>query len=212
MDLHHQFEVSATVEETWAAFLDMPRVAPCMPGAEITEVIDDRNVIGGAKVKVGPVNLRFAGTAEMVEIDEPNRTALMKAGGSDAKGRGNADADVRFTLTEAGSNKTAVEVHTSLNLTGSVAQYGRVSGLIDEIANQLLDEFVANLEVELGGAKESAMAADINSTATDSSVAATPGAAPQQPPPIPSPAKPASGLTLFFKAVWSMIKKKFKRS
>jgi len=194
MDLHHQFEVSATVEDTWDAFLDMPRVAPCMPGAEITEVIDDRNVIGGAKVKVGPVNLRFAGTAEMVEIDEPNRTALMKAGGADAKGRGNADADVRFTLSGADQDKTAVDVHTSLILTGSVAQYGRVSGLIDEIANQLLDEFVANLEVELGGAKEPA------------------ATAPQQPPPIPEPAKAASGLTLFFKAVWSMIKKKFKRS
>lgn len=212
MDLHHQFEVSAAVEDTWAAFLDMPRVAPCLPGAEITEVIDDRNVKGGAKVKVGPVNLRFAGAAEMVEIDEPNRTALMKAGGADAKGRGNADADVRFTLSEAGSNKTAVDVVTNLNLTGSVAQYGRVSGLIDEIANQLLDQFVANLEVELGGAKESTVAADTSGTPADTSIGATPEAAPQQPPPIPAPAKAASGLTLFFKAVWSMIKKKFKRS
>ena len=204
MDLHHQFEVSAAVEDTWAAFLDMPRVAPCMPGAEITEVIDDRNVKGGAKVKVGPVNLRFVCTSEMVEIDETSRTALMKAGGADAKGRGNADADVRFTLSEAGSNKPAVDVNTSLNLTGSVAQYGRVSGLIDEIANQLLDEFVANLEVELGGAKESAVA--------DESAAATSEPALQHPPPIPAPVKPASGLTLFFNASWSMIKKKFKRS
>jgi len=212
MDLHHEFEVSAAVEETWAAFLDMPRVAPCLPGAEITEVIDDRNVKGGAKVKVGPVNLRFAGTAEMVEIDERNRTALMKAGGADAKGRGNADADVRFTLSETGSNRTAVEVNTSLNLTGSVAQYGRVSGLIDEIANQLLDEFVANLEVELGGADESAVAADSRSSTADPSAAAISDAASQQPPPIPAPVKAASGLTLFFKAVWSMIKKKFRRS
>ena len=155
MDLHHQFEVSAAVEDTWAAFLDMPRVAPCMPGAEITEVIDDRNVKGGAKVKVGPVNLRFAGTAEMVEIDEPNRTALMKAGGADAKGRGNADADVRFTLSEAGRTRRGRGQHIAEpdRIRRPVRARAAASSTRSPISCST--EFVANLEVELGGAKES---------------------------------------------------------
>ena len=135
MDLQHEFDVAASIDDAWLAFLDMPRIAPCMPGAEVTEVIDEHNVKGGAKVKVGPVNLRFAGAAEMIEIDPVNHSAFLKAGGADAKGRGNADADVRFTLTEVGASSTHVEVTTILNLTGSVAQYGRVSGLIDEIAS-----------------------------------------------------------------------------
>ncbi len=199
MDLQHEFDVAASVEDAWLAFLDMPRIAPCMPGAEVTEVIDEHNVKGGAKVKVGPVNLRFAGAAEMTEIDPVNRSALIKAGGADAKGRGNADADVRFTLTELGASSTQVSVTTILNLTGSVAQYGRVSGLIDEIANQLIGEFVTNLEAELGVGADAASADAGPSEAAASSPSKT-----------PSPTTvPASGLKLFFKALLSMMKKQF---
>jgi len=205
MDLQHEFDVAASVDDAWSAFLDMPRIAPCMPGAEVTEVIDEHNVKGGAKVKVGPVNLRFAGAAEMTEIDPVNRSALIKAGGADAKGRGNADADVRFTLTELGASSTHVSVTTILNLTGSVAQYGRVSGLIDEIASQLIGEFVTNLEAELG------VGADA-SPADDSAGATAEGPAPAANSPretSPPKTKPASGLKLFFKALLSLIKKRF---
>ena len=198
MDLQHEFDVAASIEDAWSAFLDMPRIAPCMPGAEVTEVIDERNVKGGAKVKVGPVNLRFAGAAEMVEIDPVNRSASLKAGGADAKGRGNADADVRFTLTERGASSTHVEVSTILNLTGSVAQYGRVSGLIDEIASQLIGEFVTNLEAELGVGADAGPAG-----AAASEAGSTPAAS------KPPETAPASGLKLFFKALLSLIKKRF---
>ena len=187
MDLHHQFEVAAAVDHTWSAFLDMPRVAPCMPGAEVTEVIDERNIKGDARVKVGPLNLRFAGQAEITQIDDSSRSALMIAKGSDAKGRGSAETEVRFSLSEAGDDRTLVDLHTELTLSGSVAQYGRVSGLIDEIANQLIAEFVENLEVELAQA-------------------ATPTAAP-----APTP-KAVSGLSVFFRALGALIKKWFRRS
>jgi carbon monoxide dehydrogenase subunit G len=204
MDLHHEFDVAASVDDAWSAFLDMPRIAPCMPGAEVTEVIDERNVKGGAKVKVGPVNLRFSGAAEMTEIDPVSRSALLKAGGADAKGRGNADADVRFTLTDVAGASTHVEVSTILNLTGSVAQYGRVSGLIDEIASQLIGEFVANLEAELGVGADATLA-----DASASSGSEQPGPAASSPRKTSPPAsKPASGLRLFFKALLSMIRKR----
>lgn len=223
MDLQNDFDVAASLDETWNAFLDMERIAPCMPGAEVTEVIDDRNVKGGAKVKVGPLNLRFAGSAEITEIDLENRTALVKAGGADAKGRGNADADIRFTMTEGGPSLTHVQVGTVLNLTGSVAQYGRASGLIDEIANQLIGEFVTNLEAELAvdadtsaAMRDAADVADLAATSsaptgdhadvtdrTDLTHGATEPVAPS------AGSAPASGLKLFFKAIVAMFKKRF---
>lgn len=205
MELHHEFDVAASVDDAWSAFLDMPRIAPCMPGAEVTEVIDERNVKGGAKVKVGPVNLRFSGSAEMTEIDPVNRSALLKAGGADAKGRGNADADVRFTLKDVAGTSTHVEVNTILNLTGSVAQYGRVSGLIDEIASQLIGEFVTNLEAELGVRADAVSADDSASSTPDKYATAAASSSTSSPPET----TPASGLQLFFKALLSMMKKRF---
>ncbi len=197
MDLHHQFEVAADINDAWPAFLDMPRIAPCMPGAEVTEVIDERNIKGAAKVKVGPLNLRFTGRAEMTRIDDISRTAVMTARGSDAKGRGNADADVSFFLRDAGESRTLVEVHTKLNLTGTVAQFGRTTGFIDEIANQLIAEFVECLEAELAsdGRPGQGEAEDDASPAAKSPAA-----------------KPVSGLTIFFRAMVAVVKKWFRRS
>jgi len=200
VDLHHKFEVGARVEDVWPAFLDMPRLAPCMPGAEITEVVDDRNVKGAAKVKVGPLNLRFAGTGAMTDVDDDARSVSLRAKGSDAKGRGNADADIRIQLAEAGDNRTNVDVTTSLRLTGSVAQYGRASGLIDEIANQLIAEFVHNLEAELAPVPTP-------SPGLDSGLASVTETVPE----VDSGHKPASGITILFKALISMIKKRLGR-
>ncbi|MGI9596198.1 MAG: SRPBCC family protein [Acidimicrobiales bacterium] len=205
MDLHHRFEVAAGIDQAWPAFLDMPRIAPCMPGAEVTEVIDDRNVKGAAKVKVGPINLSFAGRAEMTEIDHDGHSALMVAKGADAKGRGNAEADVGFSLVDLGSQRTEVEVNTALNLTGSVAQYGRASGLIDEVANQLIGQFVENLEKEL-------------STAGDEQPEAPQAEPADQPDATRTPAETGpeteavSGLSLLFRAIVATVKKWFRRS
>jgi carbon monoxide dehydrogenase subunit G len=200
MDLHHQFEVAAGVEDTWPAFLDMPRMAPCLPGAEVTEVIDDRNIRGMATVKVGPVNLRFSGRAEITRVDEAGRSAVLTASGSDAKGRGNADADVHFSLRAAGAGRTLVEVTTTLKLTGSVAQYGRASGLVDEIANQLIAEFVRNLEAELAGG-------------TIGPPDAEHGAGPAMPATTqPAATRPVSGLRVLFRALVALIKKWLRRS
>jgi hypothetical protein len=201
LDLQHQFEVAAPVEDAWQAFLDMPRVAPCLPGAEVTEVVDERNVKGAAKIKVGPVNLRFAGQAEMTEIDDANRSATLIAKGSDAKGRGNADADIRFCLTEIGEGRTLVDVHTALTLTGSVAQYGRASGLVDEIANQVITEFVTNLETELARDRQVGPEGAVGEMKTTESA-----------PPEPRPARPASALVIFFRALAAMVKKWLRRS
>ena len=149
MNLNHHFEIPADQETAWAILLDIPRIAPCMPGAELTEVVGERAYKGRARVKVGPIALQFAGGAEIVEVDDAAHQAVVHAKGADGKGRGTADAKVRFTLSPAGAQATRVDVETDLNLTGGVAQYGRASGLIDAVAKQIIADFVKNLEVEL---------------------------------------------------------------
>lgn len=208
MELHHDFEIPAGVDRAWALLLDIPRIAPCMPGAELTEIAGDDTYKGNARVKVGPVQLRFAGEARVSDIDEAARTARVAARGSDAKGRGNASADVRFALSPAGAGRTRVDVLTDLSLTGTVAQYGRASGLIDEIARQIIADFVRNLEAELGadGARP-AGEAPVPSEAASSRAGAD--AAPSGPAPGRAPAsgQAVSGLSLLLRAIGAMIRR-----
>lgn len=200
MDLHHQFEIPAGLERAWDVLMDIPRIAPCMPGAELTEELGDNTYKGNAKVKVGPIQLQFAGQAQITEIDNEAHKAKVVAKGSDAKGRGNAAADVAFALSEAGPDRTKVDVNTTLNLTGSVAQYGRASGLIDEVAKQIIADFVKNLEAELGqdgtaeGAPQPAQAEGQPS-------------APASPQQQRKTGEAASGLSILFRALASMIRR-----
>lgn len=221
MQLTNSFTVPAEPARAWAILLDVPRIAPCMPGAELTEVVDDRTYKGNAKVRVGPVSLAFAGTAKITEIDEAAHKAHVVASGSDAKGRGGAQADVDFVMVEDAGG-TRVDITTELTLSGSVAQYGRAAGLIEEIARQIVDQFAANLaalvEAE-GGAPEAPAEPDSPATADAAPAGGEPAkpAAASAPQPSPKPAaKPAatagneiSGISLFFRALWAMIKRAF---
>ena len=191
MEIKNSFTVSSDIKTSWNILLDIERIAPCMPGAELTAVIDDTHYKGNAKLRVGPVSLTFSGEAEITEVDEVNFTAKVHAKGNDTKGRGAADANVVFVLSEDG-DKTRVDVLTELNLSGSVAQYGRASGLIDAIASQIISDFTDNLESEIANEKtlstEIKKSTDTNQTGvskkSDNSI---------------------SGLSLFFRAIWAMI-------
>jgi carbon monoxide dehydrogenase subunit G len=194
MELQNSFTVAADVETAWQMLLDVPRIAPCMPGAELTEAVDDSHFKGNAKVRVGPVQLSFAGEAELVEVDAAAHTARLSAKGNDTKGRGAAQADVTFALVEDGGN-TRVDIATELNLTGSVAQYGRAAGLITEIAAQIIADFAKNLEAQLTAAAPTAGAEA--ATAETSAPAA------------PAAAESISGLSLLFRALAAMIRRWF---
>jgi carbon monoxide dehydrogenase subunit G len=215
MQLTNSFTVPAEPARAWAILLDVPRIAPCMPGAELTEVVDDHTYKGNAKVRVGPVSLSFAGTAKITEIDEAAHKAHVVASGSDAKGRGGAQADVDFTMVPDGDG-TRVDIVTELTLSGSVAQYGRAAGLIEEIARQIVDQFAANLaalvEAE-GGAPAAPAEPDMPASAEGAAPAAEGAAAPQpaaQPAARPAPVgNEISGISLFFRALWAMIKRAF---
>ena len=191
MEIKNSFTVSSDIKTSWNILLDIERIAPCMPGAELTAVIDDTHYKGNAKLRVGPVSLTFSGEAEITEVDEVNFRAKVHAKGNDTKGRGAADAYVVFALSEDGE-QTRVDVSTELNLSGSVAQYGRASGLIDAIASQIISDFTDNLESEIANEKTLSTkikkSTDTNQTGvskkSDNSI---------------------SGLSLFFRAIWAMI-------
>ncbi len=168
MQFENSFDVPLPPAEAWKVLLDVPRIAPCLPGAELTETLGPDKYKGRAGVKIGPVNLFFAGEAEIVEKDEVARKAKIKGKGADTKGRGNANATVDFTLTDH-EGGTRVNVTTDLNLTGMVAQYGRASGLMKEIAGAIMGQFAENLRKEI----ERTMPAANAAATTMSTVAAT---------------------------------------
>jgi carbon monoxide dehydrogenase subunit G len=152
--LTNEFSVNLPKSMAIEVLTDIALIAPCIPGVSITETIDDRTYRGEATVRLGPVKLTFTGVGEITEINYDAHTASVQAGGTDKKGRGGANATVTFELqggdkTASGLPTTKVIVQTDLLLNGSIAQYGRASGLIESIAQELTKEFAGNLEKAL---------------------------------------------------------------
>ena len=148
MKLEHSFTVPADLDTVWQAVLDPERVAPCMPGATLTEVDGDA-FKGSVKVKMGPISLLYKGTGEFLSKDADTSTVVIKAAGKDARGNGTASATVTVTLTAAGDS-TVGSVSTDLSITGKPAQFGR--GLISEVGGKILDTFATCLASKLAPA------------------------------------------------------------
>lgn len=144
MEFDNSFEVPLGADETWALLTDIERIAPCVPGAELTEVVDENTYKGKIAVRLGPVALTFAGEARFESLDDAAHSARLKAQGTDARGRGGAHADVTFHL-EPGEAGTRVLIHTDLRLSGSVAQYGRGAGMVEDLSQRIIDQFADNL-------------------------------------------------------------------
>jgi carbon monoxide dehydrogenase subunit G len=195
MEINNNFEVPLPPPDAWKVLMDIPRIAPCMPGAELTGVVDKDTYNGKVSVKLGPVALIFAGQVKFTDIDETAHKARVKAQGKDSKGRGGANASVDFHLeqTAAGSR---VLVKTDLTLSGAVAQYGRASGLIQDVAQQLVGQFAQCLKAQLAA---SAAAAEPRPGAQQATAAPIP-------PPEPK-AQSLSGFTL----MWMVLRSFFRR-
>ena len=185
MEFDNAFEVPLPMAEAWTLLMDIERIVPCVPGAELTEIVDENNFKGKVSVRLGPVALTFAGRAEFEDRDDANYSARVKAQGSDSKGRGGANADVTFRLVAAGEATSTVEIHTDLQLSGSVAQYGRGVGMIADVASQIIGKFADCLRDQLASAD------------------ATPEEAAAAPP--PTPAAPVSVASVGFRALWNTI-------
>ena len=183
MDLNHSFTVPASVADTWKTFEDIESVAGCFPGATVTEVAGD-DFKGSCKVKLGPIAMVYSGTGTFLEKDEAARKFVIDAKGKDKRGNGTAGAKVTATFAEEGSGSTRVDVVTDLAITGKPAQFGR--GVIEDVSNKLLDQFVACLKDKVGAppAAEPAPPEPIAVPAAEPTAPAAPAA--------PSPAASAS--------------------
>jgi carbon monoxide dehydrogenase subunit G len=204
MEFDNSFEVPLPPDEAWKVLLDIERIAPCMPGAELTEVVDQNTYKGKIGVRLGPVALTFAGIVKFEQIDDAARTARVAAQGTDAKGRGGANAASVFRLEPAGEG-SKVLVHTNLTLSGTVAQYGRGVGIIQVTAAQLMKQFAACLKEKLAQERPAAPAS--------ASPPPTQPSPPIAPTSAPAPTtKPIAGFALIAKVIWSWITGMFRRS
>ena len=144
--LENEFTVPASTDEVWEFLLDPRRVAPCMPGAELTEVVNDRQYKGKVHIKMGPVSLAFNGDVDITERDDAAKRMVMKAKGSELKGKGQADATITSWLERNGSG-TKMRISQDINLSGPLAQYGR--GMIQDVSGTLMNEFAGRIQADL---------------------------------------------------------------
>jgi hypothetical protein len=142
MDLNHEFIVNVPVNDAWVILTDLERIAPCLPGAQLTEVEGD-TYRGQVKVKVGPIVAQFKGQASFVSRDDVAHTAMLKGEGRDTTGKGTASAIITAQLTEVTPTSTKCTVVTNLTISGKVAQFGR--GALADVSDKLLAQFSENL-------------------------------------------------------------------
>lgn len=179
--ISESFEVDQPVQVVWDFFQNVPQVAECMPGVELTDAATGEVYKGKMKVKLGPISAQFQGEARIDDLDETGRTGTISAKGVDQKGGSRANATVRYALAAAG-NGTKVDIVADLNLQGAMAQFGR-SGLIQDVSSQLTREFAGCLGDKL--------------------MAATPEEAAEV------KAGDVKGLSLFFSTLWARIRRLF---
>lgn len=148
MKLDNTFEVPLPLRDTWELLQDLPRIAPCLPGAHLDDVVDGE-YRGGLSTKIGPINARYTGKARFLERDEVDHRAVIEAKGREERGSGTAAATITATLHPAGSG-TRVDISTDMAISGRAAQFGR--SLVAEVSSTLINEFARRLESMIGDA------------------------------------------------------------
>lgn len=182
MLIQNEFTVAAPIDFLWSYLLDVEKIAPCMPGAELTETIDDRTWKGTVHAKFGPVSMSFAGTVSMQERDDAAHRVVLKATGMEQKGKGAANASVTSWLEPAADpGSTTVKMQADITLTGAAAQMSR--GLLPEISKKLTQQFADCLQA--------GMVAEA--------------------PPAATSAEPVGGVGLGASALWATIAGFFRR-
>jgi uncharacterized protein len=156
--LEHEFEVPASPDQTMALMLDAERVVPCMPGATLTEVVDDRTWKAAMGVKLGPVAMQFLVDVKLLDRDEASHAVTLGVSGRDTRGKGGADGTVASTLTGVDGGGTRVHMDTDLRFSGQVAQLGR-PGVVQDVSNKLVGQFAECIKAQLSASPEQAAAA-----------------------------------------------------
>lgn len=182
MRITSEFEVAGSPDRVWDFFNNIPAVAASLPGADISEQVDEDSYRGTVVIALGPVRLNFAGEANVIERDEASRKIVVDASGSDAKGRGQA-AMVLTAQIEPSARGSKVSVDQDLQLSGAAAQYGR--GMVQDVTAVLLDQFASNMKAQLGALE------------SGGKIIAAPSS--------------ASGFSIGLKAVWMALKRVARR-
>lgn len=191
--LEHSFDVEAPLDRVWKALIDIERVAPCLPGAEITD--SGEGVYEGSfTIKLGPTTAAYAGRLELTEVDEASHVVTMSANGRDKRGQGSAKATITSSMSESGGT-THVDVITDFALTGKLARFGR-GGMIKDVSNRLVGDFVECVRSSLEAEPEAEEASDSVAVPI---AAATPAA------------QPVSGGRLFLQVIYARLARLFGR-
>ncbi|MGD9987358.1 SRPBCC family protein [Pseudonocardia sp.] len=194
MQLENKFTIAAPIEEAWAALNNPETVAPCFPGATLTEYEDD-SFTGTVKVKLGPISLTYKGKGTYVERDDANHKVVIDATGRDSRGNGTAAAKVTGSMVAQGPDKTEVTMVTDLSITGRPAQFGR--GVISDVSEKIIGQFASCLTDKLGAsgaaAADAAPSADAPAAAAPTSAPTSATAGSEAPKPVAAPKSTPTG-------------------
>jgi uncharacterized protein len=208
VEIENQFEVTAPPDRVYSFLLDVNRVVTCMPGAELSEVVDPTTFKGKVRIKVGPITVSYNGTASISERDEAARTATLQADGRETSGPGSARATARMSVTDAGGGTSTVRLVTDFTVAGRIANFGR--GVMEDVSKRLVSQMADCIKANLETAQETA-----EEPAPQAAPAAAEGGTPAPTAPAPAapataaPARPVNALGLFFSVLWGRIRRLF---
>jgi uncharacterized protein len=200
MQLENSFSVGAPPDKVFAYLIDVNKVVGCVPGAELSEVVDPSTFKGKVKIKVGPITVAYSGTAKIVDRNDSQHTATLEAEGRETTGPGSARAKALMSVDPDGAGST-VKIVTDYNVAGRVAQFGR--GVMEDVSRRIVNDMAACIKANVEAA-EPAAGGGASAGATVSGGAG----APANPPPVVT-AKPINAVSLFFKVLWSGIRRAF---
>jgi carbon monoxide dehydrogenase subunit G len=160
MRVTNEFEVAQPLDRVWDFVQDVPNVAACLPGAELTDDLGDDHYAGRVNLRMGPVRLEFAGKAHVVERDHADRRIAIDASGSDRKGRGNVEMTVVARLSAGAGGNTKVVVDQDLQISGAAAQYGR--GMITDVTSVLMKQFATTMQQRIEAAERGEAVGDLD--------------------------------------------------
>ena len=197
MQLENSFSVNAAPDRVFAYLLDINKVVGCVPGAELSEVVDPTTFKGKVKVKVGPITVGYSGTARIAERDDAARSATLEAEGRETTGPGSARAKALMKVDAEGSG-SVVKITTDYSIAGRVAQFGR--GVMEDVSRRIVNDMAACIKANVEG-QEPGSAPAIEGGAPSESPAAAPA-------PVAT-AKPINAIPLFFSVLWTGIRRLF---
>jgi uncharacterized protein len=193
MQLENSFSIGAPPDKVFAYLIDVNKVVGCVPGAELSEVVDPTTFKGKVKIKVGPITVAYSGTAKIADRDDAQRAATLEAEGRETTGPGSARAKAHMSVDAEGAG-SLVKIVTDYNVAGRVAQFGR--GVMEDVSRRIVNEMAACIK------------ANVEAAEPGTGESGAPGGGSTSPAP-PVTAKPVNALTMFFQVLWAGIRRLF---